>query len=465
MRLFEILLTVVIGVALIAELLRKPRGYRRSDAARAVTLLTIAQVALEGYRWQLVPLYLLIGALFIPTALPTRRPLAPLLWRKGVVIVALVLLGLATALAVLLPVPRLPEPQGPYPVGTATYHWVDRNRAETYGESPSGNRELMVQVWYPAEPRTGDRAQPWIVDGVPMARAIAQWGGMPAFLLDQISLVQTHAVANAPAVTVDAPYPVVLYVHGWGGFRTIAQDQLEALASQGYIVVSADHTYGALRSVFPDGRVANNNPEALRGKRGEIAFTESSQALVATYAADARFILDQMPTLNTSGPLAGIFDFERLGLYGHSTGGGAVMAVCAVDERCKAVLGMDTWIEPVDAAILDAGIAQPALFLNSEAWFTGPNRAILERFYERHPGPATWLDIPGSVHYDFTLVADFSPLSQALGVRGPLPGKQALAINRAYLVAFFDATLRGMPSPLLEGTVAEFPEVDFSSRP
>lgn len=465
MRLFEILLTVVMGVALVAELFRRPRNYRRNDAARAVTLVTIAQVTLEGYRWQLVPLYVLVGALFIPAALPKRRPLAPPPWRKGVVMGALVLLGIGTALAAVLPVPRLPELAGPYRVGTATYHWVDLGRTETYGESPSGKRELMVQVWYPAEPRTGERVERWLVDGVPMARAIAKWGGMPSFLLDQISLVETHTVANAPAVTSDAPYPVVLYVHGWGGFRNIAQDQLEALASQGYVVVSADHAYGALRSVFPDGRVAMNNPEALRGKRGETAFTESSQALVATYAADAGFILDQLPALNASGPLAGLFDLERLGLYGHSTGGGAAMAVCAVDPRCKAVLGMDTWIEPVDGEIREAGLKQPAAFLNSEAWFTGPNRVILEGFYERLPGPAYWLDIPGSVHYDFTLVAIFSPLSQALGVRGPLPGKQALAINRAYLVAFFDATLRGMPSLLLEGASAEFPEVDFSRRP
>ncbi|MDX9955894.1 MAG: hypothetical protein RBT75_17475, partial [Anaerolineae bacterium] len=193
-------------------------------------------------------------------------------------------------------------------------------------------------------------------------------------------------------------------------------------------------------------------------------FTASSQALVATYAADARFVLEQLPALNASGPLVGLFDFERLGLFGHSTGGGAVMAVCAVDARCRAVLGMDTWIEPVDEATLTAGLVQPALFLNSEAWFTGPNRAVLEGFYERLDGPAYWLDIYGSVHYDFTLVAVFSPLSQALGVRGALPGQQALAINRAYLVAFFDATLKGIPSSLLEGPSPEFPEVSFGER-
>ncbi|MBN1922762.1 MAG: hypothetical protein JW892_16050 [Anaerolineae bacterium] len=465
MRLFEILLVVVMGVALVAELRRGIRGYRRTDAARVVVLLTVAQLLLEGYRWQLLPIYALVGALFLPSAFPRRQVLAPPPWRKAIVIGALALLGVATLLAVLLPVPRLPQPEGPYRVGTLTYHYVDDSRPEVYGESPSGNRELMVQVWYPAEPQTSARAERWLVDGAPMARALARWGGMPEWLLNQLALVRTHSYAGAPAVTADAPYPVVLYVHGWGGFRNINQDQLEALASQGYVVVSADHAYGALRSVFPDGRVAENNPEALRGERGEAEFTASSQALVAAYAADARFVLERLPALNESGPLTGLFDWGRVGLFGHSTGGGAVMAVCAVDAHCKAVLGMDTWIEPVGEEVLTAGLAQPALFLNSEAWFTGPNREVLEGFYERLDGPAYWMDIAGSVHYDFTLVAIFSPLSQALGVRGALPGQQALAINRSYLVAFFDATLKDKPSPLLDGPSSEFPEVSFAERP
>ncbi|HRU95162.1 MAG TPA: hypothetical protein P5195_08040, partial [Anaerolineae bacterium] len=465
---------VVMGTALLAEWHRGIRGYRRADAARITVLLTVAQVLGEGYRWQMLPLYALVGALFLPQAFSRRRAPAPAPWRKGSLIAALLVLALGAALLALLPVPRLPQPEGPYRIGTTTYHWVDSSRSETYGPGALDYRlsfgrmrqgELLVQVWYPAEPQTGVRTERWLVEGVPMARALARWGKMPVFLLDQLALVQTHTYANLPAVQTDAPYPVILYVHGWGGFRNVNQDQLEALAAQGYVVISADHAYSALRSVYPDGRVAENNPEALRGERGEDEFTASSRALMATYVADVRFILDQLPQLDAGGPLAGMFDLERIGLFGHSTGGGAVMAVCAGDARCKAVLGMDVWIEPVDAALLAAGQLPPALFLNSEQWLAGPNRALLEDFYHGLAGPAYWVDIAGSVHYDFTLVAIFSPLSRVLGVRGPLPGRQALAINRAYLLAFFDATLKGKPSPLLEGPPAEFPEVSFSRLP
>ena len=464
MRLFEILLMVVMAATLIAELRRGFRGYRRADAARVTGLLAVAHIALEGYRWQLLPLYLLIGALFLPAAFQKRHGLAPRYWRKGLAIGGLVVLGLTAALALLLPVPRLPQPEGPYRVGTATYHWVDRSRAETYGETPSGYRELMVQVWYPAAPHTGGAAERWLTAGVPMARAIAVYGRMPAFLLDQLALMRTHAYPEAPLAAADAPYPVVLSVHGWNGFRNINQDQLEALASRGYIVISADHTYGAMRTVFPDGRVAANNPQALRGQRGSAEFAATSQALVETYTADVRFLLDQLPQLNAVAPFADALDLERIGLFGHSTGGGAVVAVCLSDARCKAVLGMDAWIEPVDATLLAAKLKQPALFLNSESWQSGPNRAQLERFYHNLDGEAYWADIAGSVHQDFTLAAIFSPLAQPLGIRGPIAGPRVLEINRAYLIAFFEATLNGLPAPLLEN-LAAFPEVSFERRP
>lgn len=464
MRFFEILLLVIMTAALVAELRRGLPGYRRADAGRITALLAVAQLVLEGYRWQLLPLYLLLGALFLPAALQKRRGLAPRYWRKGLAMGGLIILGLTLVLASLLPVPRWPQPAGPYRVGTVTYHWIDRARAETYGETPSGYRELMVQVWYPAVSQPRGVPERWLTAGVPMARAIATYGRMPVFLLDQLALVRTHAYPAAPLATTEAPYPVVISVHGWNGFRNLNQDQLEALASRGYIVISADHTYGAMRTVFPDGRVAANNPQALRGQRGTPEFTATSQALVETYAADVRFLLDQLPQLNAAAPFTGALDLDRIGLFGHSTGGGAVIAVCLSDARCQAVLGMDVWIEPVDETLLGAGLQQPALFLNSEAWQSGPNRAQLERFYRTLGGPAYWGDIAGSVHQDFTLAAIFSPLARPLGLRGPIRGPRVLEINRAYLTAFFDATLKGLPAPLLENPTA-FPEVRFERRP
>ena len=57
------------------------------------------------------------------------------------------------------------------------------------------------------------------------------------------------------------------------------------------------------------------------------------------------------------GEMANHIDLGLVGVYGHSTGGGAAVRFCLSDERCKAVLGMDAWVEPVP----DRVIATPAV--------------------------------------------------------------------------------------------------------
>ena len=55
---------------------------------------------------------------------------------RTVILAILGVIGLLIALALpfLLPVSNLPEPSGPYAVGTTTYHIIDENRVEIYDE-------------------------------------------------------------------------------------------------------------------------------------------------------------------------------------------------------------------------------------------------------------------------------------------------------------------------------------------
>ena len=53
---------------------------------------------------------------------------------------------------------ELPAPTGPFAVGTAEYHLIDKSRKETKSSNPDDSRELMVHVWYPASLRLWRRA-------------------------------------------------------------------------------------------------------------------------------------------------------------------------------------------------------------------------------------------------------------------------------------------------------------------
>src|SRR5260370_42058984 len=52
----------------------------------------------------------------------------------------------------------LPPPTGPFGVGRVTVHWTDTSRVEPLA-ADRAYRELMVDVWYPADSAAGPAAE------------------------------------------------------------------------------------------------------------------------------------------------------------------------------------------------------------------------------------------------------------------------------------------------------------------
>lgn len=469
MRPLEIALLGALGVTLAAWWTGWRPPWLRTWPAAALALLA-AHLALEGYRWQMVPAYALAGLAAL-TALAGRwarreRAAAPGHWRRWAGgLAGGVAFTLVAAPLLAFPVPRLPDPGGPYPLGTVSFHWTDAGRLEAYTSDPADQREIMVQFWYPAEPAPGAEPAPWMERLDVAGPAIARYLRLPDFILDHTGLIRTHAYPEAPLAAAEPRYPVILYSHGWNGFRTTNLDEVEALASRGYVVVTIDHTYGAMLTVFPGGRVVLNQPDALPAD--DIPEAEAQplrEQLVGTYAGDLRFVLDQLERLDrgaVEGPFAGRLDLERVGLFGHSTGGGAVALACSQDPRCRAGVGLDAWLVPVPEAALDAGLAQPFLFLWSEVWSSARNDERFARLIPQLRGDFRSVTIRGTRHYDFTLLPLLSPLAPALGLKGPLAGARVMQIVDDYLTAFFDQALKGRPTPLWVGPAAGYPEVVY----
>ena|ERR1700730_13171598 len=66
---------------------------------------------------------------------------------------------------------ELPAPTGPFSIGARIYNWVDRSRREQASKNPADYRQLIVQVWYPTEDRSGP-ASPY----VPMLSSYTTFG-------------------------------------------------------------------------------------------------------------------------------------------------------------------------------------------------------------------------------------------------------------------------------------------------
>lgn len=424
---------------------------RRGVVAGILLVGLFAHFQVEGFRWQMIPLYLTALGLSVGDIIFLERELK---WSnrlaRGVFGSAGILA--ATAIPLILPVPLVPSPSGGMPVGTVTIEITDTDREEIYGESPGGPRRFMAQVWYPASEAAPDDDERWTEDWDVVAPALSRRLGLPSWFLGHTRYTNRHAQRSAPLAA--GTFPVVIYSHGWTGFRSIAMTQMEALASNGYIVIAPDHTYGAVATRFPDGEVVYHDPEALPDA-GSVTVAEREKAeetLVEVFAEDLITILDELD-LGVDGRFANFAnaaDLTKLGVFGHSAGGGGAIWVCLVDDRCDAVLGFDPWIEPLPDRILRIEAAKPALFMRSEEWRGTQNDAMLRGLAARGSSITYWMSVDGTDHNDFTIAPLLTSWGSRFGFTGTIGAGRLLPIIDNYLVGFFDVFLLGTGTASLD---------------
>jgi pimeloyl-ACP methyl ester carboxylesterase len=279
-------------------------------------------------------------------------------------------------------------------------------------------------------------------------------------------LTKTPAFVSPQIAESAGPFPLIIFSHGWKGFSAASTGQAIELASHGYVVIALHHTYGAITTVFPDGTVAPINPNALPAEDDDPNYEEIARRLVAQWAGDISFVLDE---LERSSGEAGIFfgqqlDLSRIGVYGHSTGGGAAIQFCGTDLRCKAVLGMDPWMRPVSAEVIAGGVPQPSFFMFSEEWAEdvgnrNKNNELFGAFSPNNSDSRGVIEILGTSHLDFSDLPLLSPIAPLLKLKGPLSGERVVEIVNSYLLDFFGLTLMDRPSALFTGRFDDYAEV------
>ncbi len=171
---------------------------------------------------------------------------------------------------------------GAQPVGVRTLSFTDEGRMDIVntteeGEPPTYNRELAVEVWYPAAPGT------------------EPGGTYRALLRDGQTEVTLRGRAARDAAPAGGTFPLVLVSHGYPGNRFLMSHLGENLASKGYVVASIDH------------------PDSTYDDQDAFAST------LVNRPVDQRFVLDEMAALE--GDLGAIVDDSRAGVIGYSMGG------------------------------------------------------------------------------------------------------------------------------------------------
>jgi pimeloyl-ACP methyl ester carboxylesterase len=435
-----------------------------------LSLITLViHLLIEGQRWQMIPLYALAIITFLTSLINffnSKSISANHLsgWSKAGIIFTLMLVALSSLVPWLLPVPILMRPTGKYPVGTRTMTLTDTSRKEIYSGKDEP-RKFMIELWYPAvSPDAGAKYAAWIPDAKIVAPAIADYINFPHFFLDHLTLVKSWSYENISISRSNGPYPVLIFSHGWNGFRQQSTFLMEELASHGYVVVALEHPYGARLTVFPDGSIAPNNPNALpKGKPAE-EYEAAARILVDQWAGDIGYTINVLTELNREGSLgqfSNMFDLDKIGVLGHSTGGGATLQFCGTDSRCKAGLTLDAFVRPLGLSVINNGTRQPFFYMFSELWPFERNTELFQLYYS-HVSPSNRIvTILGADHYDFSDLPALSPLAQQLGFKGPINGTRVRKIINTFVLAFFDQQFKNITSPYFDGPQAEFPDVRY----
>ncbi|MFC4061472.1 alpha/beta hydrolase family protein [Planomonospora corallina] len=491
MRLLEAVLVIVNPLAFLILTLPVPHAVRALRRAAPVVLVpAAAQILLEGPRWQLVPAYVLAAGIsaagLLHGSAPAHRPRPRTRSRK---LAALLTAGLgavalmaSAALPALLPVFSFAPPTGPHRIGTTTRHWIDTDRPEAFAAGPHARRELMVQIWYPADSGPDAPHTPYVHDGEVFA-AMARLARVPEFTFGHLRQVTTNAVASAAVAGDRSRYPVLLFLEGAMGFRQMNTFQVEHLVSHGYIVVALDQPYTAASVRFPDGRrTAGLPPDRLRALI-DRSFDPAGETpggrvfddgLIPYLTRDVTFTLDRLAALDRADPdgiLTGRLDLHRIGVFGVSLGGIVTGEACRLEPRLRACLMTDTRMTP---GVVREGLAQPSMWLTRdtatmrrEGWSAGDigqYQSTTRAAFRKGRADGYFVRVPGMFHADFTDIPSWSPLLSRLGITGSVPAERAHAIVNAYSLAFFDRHLRNRPSPLLDGPAQPHPGVLLETR-
>ncbi|GAA3003424.1 lipase [Streptomyces lactacystinicus] len=340
----------------------------------------------------------------------------------------------------------LPAPTGPYAAGEDVIHLTDASRPDPWVPS-SGPRQLAVTMVYPAVPGTGTPA-PYMT--LAEAAGAIQFRGMPAssgVTPQNLSGVTTHAFDGARPQR--GKYPLVVLSPGFEDQRMTLTSLATDLASHGYVVALVGHTYEDSGETLADGRT----PTCAICNNSALDF----DSVAASRALDVSFVIDRLTNGSTAWRLAHLIDKHEIGMAGHSIGGAAAAATMIADPRVRAGVNMDGSFHP---APMPGRINRPFLMLGAAAnHLPSSHDTTWGQAWAALGGYKKWLTLAGADHTSFT---DLDVLLEEAGFpTPPLSPERGVVITREYVTAFFDQTLKGIHSPLLDGPSPNNPEVVF----
>lgn len=346
----------------------------------------------------------------------------------------------------------IPESSGPYNVGVRRF-LVDFTNTDDPVSPNNISTGYLATIYYPTEDEPASPPAPYLEPE--LAELYAE-----AYDYDVAHLTTTirwNASFLSKSHNHQEPVgqTIVFGPGGWGpstdGFRILLTD----LASHGYAVAAIDHLHEQPFLRYPNGTGLYGLP---------VKFTYPPSFLETFHAVRLRemlhFVDDYWPKLVAK--LCAPFRTHRIGLLGHSFGGSVALNAAIHSDTVAAALNQDGSLFGLAASNQpSADAAKPACFLGAQN-HTALGDASWRNFTTQQSGWWRSIAVDGVIHQDWS-DQSFWKIWGTTRPLGPIDGRRMMDVRSAYVRAFFDEHLGGQESPLMDGPVAEWPEVTVAA--
>ena len=343
---------------------------------------------------------------------------------------------------------RWPKPAGPYPVGTRVYHWVDHQREESFTSDSLDKREVIAQFWYPTKIAQSTKRAAYFLP-VKTGNKSRQ-NLVLAFVFKYLNFFKTASYLDAPVLK--GRFPLIVFFHGYRGFRGQNTLLMEHLASHGYVVVSLDSLYETGFVLFSNGRWEWSKT-VLPDDYNSPAAEKLYQDWIDIRLADLKFLFKQIAVINSSaGFFRQIIDEKKTAVAGHSLGGMTAHKACRQDPRFLACVNLDA---PLGEEELVSHYP-PLLEVVAEEtgdppYFDAIFYKRLNRLLKNLTNIGLAVVVKDSGHYDFTDLAFIKlPIFDVFGAVGKISGAKINRLTNEVLLNFFDLTLKNKKTDYFE---------------
>ncbi|KAI0382447.1 hypothetical protein F5Y04DRAFT_252687 [Hypomontagnella monticulosa] len=345
----------------------------------------------------------------------------------------------------------LPQPTGPYHVGVIK-RTIDHFNPHDPLAPNNISTAFLATIFYPTLQKPEGEPEPYLN---PETAAFYEetWNYTTGTLASITSTVQKDA-PFLEGLVGKSHYPTILFGPGGGGppveGNTIL---LSELASYGYAVIGLDHPFEQPFLRYPNGT-------GVVGVDIDYNSGEQITAIYETRLVDNNVFLNRLPDFIHE--LKAPFNITHIGALGYSLGGAASIGSMYDHDRIVSSLNLDgSFFGLPNSTASD--VYRPVLLLASEGHSGEGEHAdpSWAAFLSWQTGYLRELSITGTTHHDFCDDTFWKTIEDTDPSTGPINGDRQVEILNTYVKAFFDLTLLGHKSSVLDVPSPEWPEIVF----